>query len=230
MPTENSPQNSAQNSDRPDVPTHVDIRNPEAVRTLLNHKQRQAFRPFMRQSISISEAASLVGESLNTMLKRVQRWLEYGLLIEMTGSAGPATGQPKRYTAAAESFFVPQSVIARLDLEQLLKQLDAFEADIMRRGQLEAALRIDDWGLRFTLDNDQDWNIQPARTGMQPWNYKAPDAPAILAETNVLELGFADAKALQRELMDVVRKYLNRSGDGRYIVRLGMAPVPEDFE
>jgi hypothetical protein len=217
MPIENSPENSAQLP----VPTHVDIRNPEAVRTLLNHKQRQAFRPFMRQSISISEAAALVGESLNTMLKRVQRWLEYGLLIET---------QPKRYTAAAESFFVPQSVIARLDLEQLLEQLDAFEAGIMRRGQLEAALRVDDWGLRFTLDNNQDWNIQPARTGMQPWNYKAPNAPAILAETNVLELGFADAKALQRELMEVVRKYLNRSGDGRYIVRLGMAPVPEDFE
>jgi hypothetical protein len=225
MPIENSPENSAQLP----VPTHVDIRNPEAVRTLLNHKQRQAFRPFMRQSISISEAAALVGESLNTMLKRVQRWLEYGLLIETTGSAS-AAAQPKRYTAAAESFFVPQSVIARLDLEQLLEQLDAFEAGIMRRGQLEAALRVDDWGLRFTLDNDQDWNIQPARTGMQPWNYKAQDAPAILAETNVLELGFADAKALQRELMEVVRKYLNRSGDGRYIVRLGMAPVPEDFE
>jgi hypothetical protein len=199
----------------------VDIRNPEAVRILLNHKQRQAFRPFMRQSISISEAAALVGESLNTMLKRVQRWLEYGLLIET---------QPKRYTAAGQSFFVPQSVIARLDLEQLLEQLDAFEADIMRRGQLEAALRVDDWGLRFTLDNDQDWNIQPAKTGMQPWNYKAPDAPAILAETNLLELEFGDAKALQQELIDVVRKYLNRSGDGRYIVRLGMAPVPEDFE
>jgi hypothetical protein len=222
MPTENSPENSAQLS----VPTHVDIRNPEAVRTLLNHKQRQAFRPFMRQSISISEAATTVGESLNTMLKRVQRWLEYGLLIETTSSVG----QPKRYTAAAESFFVPQSVIARLDLEQLLEQLDAFEADIMRRGQLEAALQVDDWGLRFTLDNDQAWNIQPARTGMNPWNYKAADAPAILAETNVLELGFADAKALQQELMEVVRRYLNRSGDGRYIVRLGMAPVPEDFE
>jgi hypothetical protein len=218
MPTENSPQFP--------VPTHVDIRNPEAVRTLLNHKQRQAFRPFMRQTLSISEAASLVGESLNTMLKRVQRWLEYGLLIETTAPAA----QPKRYAAAAESFFVPQSVIARLDLEQLLEQLDAFEANIMRRGQLEAALRVNDWGLRFTLDNDQSWSIQPARTGMQPWNYKAADAPAILAETNVLELEFTDAKALQRELMDVVRKYLNRSGDGRYIVRLGMAPVPEDFE
>lgn len=217
MRTENSPPNSPQ----PGVPTHADIRNPEAVRTLLNHKQRQAFRPFMRQTISISEAASLVGESINTMLKRVQRWLEYGLLIET---------QPKRYTAAGQSFFVPQSVIARLDLEQLLEQLDAFEAGIMRRGQLEAALRVDDWGLRFTLDNDQDWNIQPARTGMQPWNYKAPDAPAILAETNVLELEFGDAKALQQELMDVVRRYLHRSGDGRYIVRLGMAPVPEDFE
>lgn len=213
MRTENSPQFP--------VPTHVDIRNPEAVRTLLNHKQRQAFRPFMRQTVSVSEAASLVGESINTMLKRVQRWLEYGLLIET---------EPKRYTAAAHSFFVPQSVIARLDLEQLLKQLDAFEADIMRRGQLEAALQVDDWGLRFTLDNDQDWNIQPARTGMQPWNYKAPDAPAILAETNLLELEFADAKALQQELMEVVRRYLNRSGNGRYIVRLGMAPVPEDFE
>lgn len=218
MPTENSPQSL--------VPTQVDVRNPEAVRTLLNHKQRQAFRPFMRQSISISEAATTVGESLNTMLKRVQRWLEYGLLIETTGSAA----QGKRYTAGAESFFVPQSVIARLDLEQLLEQLDAFEANIMRRGQLEAALRVDDWGLRFTLDNDQDWNIQPARTGMQPWNYKAPDAPAILAETNVLELEFGDAKALQQELMEVVRRYLNRSGDGRYIVRLGMAPVPGDFE
>jgi hypothetical protein len=226
MPTENSPENSAQNLAQSPVPTHVDIRNPEAVRALLNHKQRQAFRPFMRRSISISEAAALVGESINTMLKRVQRWLEYGLLIETTAPAA----QPKRYTAAAKSFFVPQSVIARLDLEQLLEQLDAFEANIMRRGQLEAALQVDDWGLRFTLDNDQDWNIQPARTGMQPWNYKAPDAPAILAETNMLELEFADAKALQRELMDVVRKYLNRSGDGRYIVRLGMAPVPEDFE
>jgi hypothetical protein len=226
MPTENSPENSAQNLAQSPVPTHVDIRNPEAVRALLNHKQRQAFRPFMRRSISISEAAALVGESINTMLKRVQRWLEYGLLIETTAPAA----QPKRYTAAGQSFFVPQSVIARLDLEQLLEQLDAFEANIMRRGQLEAALQVDDWGLRFTLDNDQDWNIQPARTGMQPWNYKAPDAPAILAETNMLELEFADAKALQQELMDVVRKYLNRSGDGRYIVRLGMAPVPEDFE
>ena len=235
MPAENSP------------PTSLEVRESEAVRTLLSHKQRQAFLPFVLRAQSVTEAARAVGEAPNTMLKRVQRWLGYGLLCE-TPPHGPGQNGPepnksghnksghnksgqngrgqKRFRAAALSFFVPQQVIGRLDLEALLEQLDAHEAALMRRGQLEAALEVGDWGLRFAPQGDQDWSIQPARSGLHAWNYDAPDAPAILLETDLLDLSFADAKALQHELLELVRRYGKRAGDARYLVRVGLSPLP----
>ena len=204
------------------------MRDGEAVRTLLSHKQRRAFLPFMLRAQSVAGAARAVGEAPNTMLKRVRRWLGYGLLCEAEPyGPGQKRYQSKRYRAAALSFFVPQQVIGRLDLEALLEQLDAHEAALMRRGQLEAVLlTLGDWGLRFTPQGDQDWSIQPARTGLHAWRYDAPDAPAILLETDLLDLSFADAKALQRELLALVRRYAGRAGEKQYLVRVGLSPLP----
>ena len=38
-------------------------------------------------------------------------------------------------------------------------------------------------------------------------------------------LDFGDAKALQREMFDLLKRYHQKAGAQRYIVRLGMAPL-----
>lgn len=214
MPAENSPLRS--------TPEWVELRDAEAVRILLSHKQRQALTPFMGQTQSVAGAARITKESPNTVLKRVQRWLEVGLLVEESGD-----GKVKLYRAAALSFFVPQQIIGRFDLERLLEQLDAHEAGLMRQGQLETALSIEDWGLRFWIQDDQDWTIQPARTGLTAWNYYAPEAPALLAETDLLHLSKEEAKQLQRELVEVLRKFSRRAGKEHYLVRVAMSPLAD---
>ena len=53
-------------------------------------------------------------------------------------------------------------------------------------------------------------------------------APAFWNSWDTVELGPAEAKAFQRELAALARKYASRGGGGRYLVRLALAPCPEE--
>jgi hypothetical protein len=52
-----------------------------------------------------------------------------------------------------------------------------------------------------------------------------PNSPAYLNRWENLSLSFEDAKALQRELSELLGRYLGREGGQRYVVRLAMAQV-----
>ena len=49
-------------------------------------------------------------------------------------------------------------------------------------------------------------------------------APIVVLDTEILEMNLEDAKALQKELHELLQKYRSKRGLGRYLMRLGLTP------
>ena len=213
---------------RPSPQPYLEVRDPEAIRVLLDHRQRQALLPFVSAALSVSQAARQVGEAVNTTLKRVQRWQRLGLLA-CVGTAESARGRVKVYRTTASVFFVPPDMLERRDLDGLLAGLDQYFMAYLRRGFLDTVLHhLGSGGLRFSQHYPDSWTIQPARTATANWNYLEHDAPALLLESERYALDAHDAKAFQQELFGLLQKYRGRQGEGAYLVRLALAPAPDD--
>ena len=101
---------------------------PEAFLTIEDARQAdmlsdtrrfEYFTPFVAQEQSVSEAATEVGCSLETMLYHVNRFLDAGLL--RVAREKPRAGRPiKLYRSVADAFFVPFHLTSYTDLEAWL--------------------------------------------------------------------------------------------------------------
>ena len=95
------------------------VTNAEAARLLTDTSQLRLLEPFFKREATLSEVAAETGVKLNTLLYRVNRFVELGLLTVVREE--PRRGKPvKVYRASAEDFFVPFEVMASSSLEQLL--------------------------------------------------------------------------------------------------------------
>ncbi|MER3553247.1 MAG: hypothetical protein C4331_02530 [Meiothermus sp.] len=61
--------------------------------------------------------------------------------------------------------------------------------------------------------------------GNRPFNVRAPEAPAAVNLWHRLCLDFADAKAFQAELLELLLRYDRKKGGQPYLVHLGSVPL-----
>lgn len=178
----------------------------------------------------MSEAARVTGDKPNTVLRRVQRFTRAGLLER--AETVPRRGRPlHRYRTIADVFFVPFEASAAHDLEAALAEREAWVAALLRRSVVRARREaIGVWGTRIYRDERGRVQVQmavrPDADALPP----GPEGPAVLsAWRDGLELDYPDAKALQRELFELLERYQSKRGAQRYVIHLGLAPVaPED--
>jgi hypothetical protein len=206
------------------------VRDEARARLLLDPRTRRQLEPFLGATASVGEAARRQRAKPNTVLKRVRRFLEAGLL-ELAGTE-PRRGRPiRRYRAVAEVFFVPFEASAAPDLEQALAEREGWLERLLRRSVVRArreALGV--WGTRIYRDGRGRVQVQMAVRPDTDADVLDPGEPAVLsAWRDGLELDYEDAKALQRELVDLLQRYQRRRGAQRYVVHLGLAPIaPEE--
>lgn len=214
------------------TPTTAVVRDPERARLLLDARSRAHLAPFLGRARSVSEAARAVGAKPNTVLRRVQRFLDAGLLE--IAEVMPRRGRPlRRYRAIADVFFVPFEASAAEDLEAALADREAWVSSLFRRSVVRARREaLGTWGTRIYRDARDRVQVQMAVRPDADAQPPGPDEPAVLsAWRDAIELDYPDAKALQRELYELLERYQRKRGAQRYVIHLGLAPVaPEDAQ
>ncbi len=232
---------------RPGAPEHTDrwdpateapvrsgrtmtVRDERAAELLTDPETLRQLEPFLGRACSVSEAAQRTGAKPNTMLRRVQRFVDAGLLeiVDRVPRAGRAI---KRYRAPADVFFVPFESTPAESLEAALAKRDAFHESQLRRNVVRArreALGV--WGTRIYKDARDRLQVQTALGPDANATTLDDEGPAALsAWRDQVWLDFVDAKRLQRDLFDLLLRYqrlgVESGGAQRYVVRVAMAPI-----
>lgn len=202
------------------------VRDEVRAGLLLNPRTLRQLEPFLSAPLSVSEAAERRGERPNTVLKRVRRFVEAGLLE--VAEEVPRRGRPlRRYRTVADVFFVPFEAGAAESLEEALADREAWYERLLRRNVVLARREaLGPWGTRIYRDARGRLQVQMAVRPDVDATTLDPGGPAVLsAWRDRLELDYADAKALQRELFELLLRYQRMRGGQRYVVHLGLAPV-----
>lgn len=205
------------------------ISDQRRAQMLLNPHVRAQLAPFIARSATVQEAATATGASANTTLKRIRRFMDAGLV--KIASEEPRAGRPiKRYTAVAEAFFVPFEASANADLESALAEREAASQALLRQSVVRARRdAIGAWGTRIYRDARGRLQVHMAVQPEADASMLDAAQPAVLsAWRDTVMLTHEDAKALQRELAELLDRFENRSGPQRYALHFGLAPVTPD--
>ncbi|MBW6454597.1 MAG: hypothetical protein K0A98_01815 [Trueperaceae bacterium] len=202
------------------------VRDPAAARALVRPSGLRRLTPFIGPPRTVTEVARETGERPNTILRRVQRLLALGLLE--VADTRPRAGRPlRRYRATADVFFVPFEATGAEDLEAALAERDAYWERLLRRHVVRArseAMGV--WGTRIYRDARGRVQVQTAVSPDANASMLDDEMPAALsAWRDQVWLDHADAKALQRELYDLVQRYQRARGAQRYVVHVGLAAL-----
>lgn len=219
------PEPSSEASPEPSLGV-LTVRDPQAAAALTDPRTLRQLEPFLARAATVSEAARETGTKPNTMLSRVRRFLKLGLLA--VAAERPRAGRRvKLYRSVADAFFIPFDATSAESLEAALAERDAYWETLLRgsvvRARTEAA---ESWGTRVYRDARGRLQVQTAVTAERNFTTLDADGPAVLsAWRDRVYLDFSDAKALQRELFDLLLRYQRKQGAQRYIVRVAMAPL-----
>ena len=177
------------------------VRDRRAADALCRPFQRHLVLSLIGRDASVSELVAESGLSMRTLHYQIVRLLELGLL--KIASRTRRGGRPiKRYTAAAEAFFVPESLMSWRPGAVLERQL----RDALRRADAD--------GMLFYRDS-AGMSMREVRT--------APADPRIAADIwQIVNLDERDAKQLVadiRNLLDQVRTRPPHRRQRKYLLR-----------
>ena len=205
------------------------VRDPAAADLLMNPDTLRHLEPFLGRERSVSEAAVELGAKPNTVLRRVQR-LQALHLLEIARER-PRNGRAvKLYRSTAEVFFVPFEATGAATLEAALEGRDAYWERLLRRNVVRVrSEQLGTWGTRIYRDAEGRLQVQTAVDAERNTTSLEAGAPAILsAWRDRVYLDYHDAKALQRELFELLLRFQRLGGAQRYVVRLGLAPLLDE--
>lgn len=190
------------------------------ARALLAAAVSGELQPFAAGPLSVGEWARQRGEPLYRTSRRVRRWLDRGVLREVSRS--PRAGRAVlRYALAHGSFFVPAAV---LPIEDMLGALTdplhmAFKRELART-LLDTAPQA---GTQVLLGAAGQGAFLAAAPG-ELFDDTRPGAPALAEAWQELALDHGDACALRGELTVLLAKYAGRRGAGRYLASVRLVP------
>ncbi len=215
-----------ENQKSPSLSDTLTVTDPAAAAALTNPKTLRQLEPFLNRERTVLEAATETGVKANTMLARVKRFLNLGLLV-VTREVPRAGRAVKVYRSRAESFFVPYEITPSETLEAAMRERERYWEELLRKNVVRVRSEdVGSWGTRIYRDARGRLQVQAAVTPEQNYTLLAPERPAALsAWRDALHLDFDDAKALQQEMFALLKKYQQKAGAQRYILRLGLAPI-----
>lgn len=192
----------------------------------MNPKTLRGLEPFLKQELSILQAARATHTKPNTMLARVKHFVALELLT--VAREVPRKGRSiKLYTAVAESFFVPYEVTSADTLESAMQERERYWELLLRKNVVRVRSEdVGTWGTRIYRDTRGRLQVQAAITPDSNYTLLAAERPAALsAWRDAVYLDFEDAKTLQHEMFALLQKYQQKAGSQRYILHFGLAPM-----
>jgi hypothetical protein len=202
------------------------IEEPNIAEVVVDPNKQKLFGPFFARETTIAEAARIAQVSTLLMYRHVKRFETLGLL-EVTRSEARRGRAIQYYQTVAKEFFIPARV---LPLETTL--------EVVERNAQKLFLH----SLGRTLMNhegvaDLGTRVSPSETGtgvvathiaLKPgenWDPSSVKEAALVESWANLRLSLEEAKTLQKELEEIVERYSERSGDEKYLLRLGLTPI-----
>jgi hypothetical protein len=204
--------------------------NPKAVACILDYPE--SFLAFVGKQKSISQASKETHIKLNAMAYRVKRMEASGLVTCKYQKRNRR--DIKVYTACAERLFIPLDLTPQQTLEALLER-DSQNLErlinisiIKVKEQMRDQAHSKQWGIRLFIDEHGEVQGDLAFSPYQKLELESTDAPALVDIADVsFKLDFADAKKLQKELLELEKKYQNNAGSQNYIFRIALVPYLE---
>ncbi len=211
---------------------HHHVNQHDVVRALVDPTIRQFLEPFLGRECTIKTAAEHLKISPNSVLYRVNRLLELGL-VHIT-RIEPRRGRAiKYYQSVADAFLATFEHFNEASVKELYAShesanLEMFSLAMARVGSRIGLMASDIvFTLSRTSSGDVNAEIKLARNG-KSLDLMNPDLPAAGGSWSFLRLDPQDAKSLQRELLEIQRRYEARRGTDGYVLRLGL--VPKELE
>ncbi|EYB69032.1 hypothetical protein DEIPH_ctg012orf0107 [Deinococcus phoenicis] len=198
-------------SSLPAVAGPVVIGDVRRAQVVTDRNQLRRLAPFMGAERTVAQAAARLGLGIPAMYKLVTRFVALGLLQETRREA--RAGRAIRHYRAAPAFFVPFEVmpLGQIGLQNRRVHLDRFERSLaaaMREGWPPG------WGTLtcFTPSGEAYYEIASAQG--ERFDPLDLSSPVLLSGWNLLTLTPQEARALQRQLAQVITPYLGRTGGG----------------
>lgn len=210
------------------------ILQPEVAALLVDSEQIQYLLPFMPCPRTLTEAARRLGVSAPHLRYHVRRFVDCGLLEQAEKRS--RRGRPEvLYRSTAKRFFVPFSATPYENFEAMVLGKDlAWQAHVSRaftRVRLKQRA-IEQGGVRFSSDPEGRLITEyvPHPEAAPPSRRRLPEdhTPAHWSTWSTLKLQAPDALALEQELHDLWQRYLQKSGEGQYLLRLALTPFRFD--
>lgn len=205
------------------------VRDAKAAAVLADLDRVQVLVPFLGRERRVSEVAAELGLPVDATYYRVRRLVDAGL-VDLSRTV-PRKGRAlKLYRATADRFFVPLDALPEQTAEEFLTQGDEPTRLLMARSVSRVLRELPDhlqMGLHVSAapDGKPSVGLGPAEPDWQPDGMLEPGVPAILSSWMPLRLGYADAKALQREMFELIERYAHRDGPDDYLLGLQLAPI-----
>jgi hypothetical protein len=211
----------------PDRPKILRVEHPKAVKFLTNSAEAQSLSPFMREEVSLANAAREHQLDLNFLVQKAKQLLALGL-IQVT-RIQQRSGRPIRfYQSTAEEFFIPESTGA---IELVFQQNERKFNQDLERGVINAWMKRHekpdaDWGLRVRLlDTTHRIDVTTAVRPGENFDLSHHDTLAFYS-WQVFQLSDDDAQWLRASYKQL-REELERRNNGQeqaYLVRMAFAP------
>lgn len=195
-----------------------------AAQVLLDADARRWLAPFLAQASSVGAAAEALGEKPNSVLYRVNRWSELGLL-RVEYQELRRGRQVKFYRSVADTFFVPHSASSTDGLVELLQTVNAPYLEALYRSVVSSGHSLSPtWGVQFSWTGTEIM-IEAATAPGRVFDPTGSESPAVLEQFIQLQLDFKDAKAFQAELLGLLDRYKKKEGAQTYLGYLALAPL-----
>lgn len=192
------------------------LRDPRAANWVRQPLSLGVLRQFMAGATHLAPVAERLGLPPSTVLRWARRWVEVGAVV--VDSECPRAGRSvKWYRAVSTRFFIPYELDGQDLPEDVVRRLVQMRVEPQVRGLIEAARvtytrgSMKDWGTVIHADRHGELVVRPDFAPGRTPDLLSDTGPAYLNfYSDDMRLSAAQAKRLQRELVDLIKRYKDK--------------------
>lgn len=194
------------------------VENPRACELLADRALLRVLAQFTGRENTIAKAAKSLEMTVSALYKILKRFEGLGI-VEVARTQTRAGRAIRHYRTVADAFFIP---FRTHPPERIRGQNWALHQSLFQRG-LERLYREErfveqDWGVLTAIAPNGSVYLEIVSASGQVWTDLIAEGPAVVSGWHAVYLGIEDAKALQRELDDVLARYLRKRGPRKYLL------------
>jgi DNA-binding transcriptional ArsR family regulator len=214
----------------------LEVRDARAGRFLSDVRELYFLAPLIGQELSASQYSAGLNIKLDAAVYRLRRMVKLGL-VRVVREDRRGGSPVKYYTAVAERFFVPFELVDETGLEvwyhRMFSHFDTFFVKGVMQTLRDSTLSLRDLGIEVTLKDGQVvYHLAdgPDKRVDELSLFLLPDASPTLSVISVVNLSFEDAKSLQREVIDLLKRYPANPAYKPYLARISLTEFPDTPE